>query len=160
MRLPAELSSPQDLSALEFELRNYSQWFSHNSIKHTVGAERGATKLPVLSPMALAMVREQSTGQLLDQHHLDKLIEELATFRSHAPTMTITLAAPANNEIKQALVEWCRTNLNESVLVSFRFNATLLGGMVVRYGSHVFDWSFKRKILQNRSHFPEVLRSV
>ena len=46
------------------------------------------------------------------------------------------------------------------VLVNFQFNATILGGMVVRYGSHVYDWSFRRQILAKRDTFPEVLRRV
>jgi F0F1-type ATP synthase delta subunit len=70
------------------------------------------------------------------------------------------LAAPPSNGIKKTLVAWCRKNIATDILVNFDFNSTLLGGMVVRYGSHVFDWSFRRKILEEHSKFPGVLRNV
>ena len=74
--------------------------------------------------------------------------------------MSITLAAPAGAGLKRTLAEWCRQNIDENLLVHFDFNATLLGGMVVNYGSRIFDWSFRRRILEDRAKFPEVLRRV
>jgi F0F1-type ATP synthase delta subunit len=47
-----------------------------------------------------------------------------------------------------------------NMLVDFKFNSTMLGGMVVQYGSHIYDWSFRQRILDARDKFPEVLRSV
>ena len=97
---------------------------------------------------------------MIDQHMLDELIATLEVYRKTATTVTITLAAPATSEIKKTLVNWCRHNISADILVSFQFNATILGGMVVRHGSRVFDWSFKRQILAARANFPEVLRRV
>jgi F0F1-type ATP synthase delta subunit len=74
--------------------------------------------------------------------------------------MTITLAAPATTGIKKQLTAWCRDNVAPDVLVRFEFNQTLLGGMVVRFGSHIYDWSLRRQILDGRTKFPEVLRNV
>ncbi len=160
MKLPPNISSPQDLVALLFELRAYSSWYAHNAVRHTTGSQQGAADMPPLSQTALELLKAASAGQLLDQKHLETLIAELNAFRLSAPTMTITLAAPAGHALKQTLAQWCRKNIDDSLLISFRFNATLLGGMVVRYGSHVFDWSFKRRLLAARATFPEVLRRV
>ncbi len=157
--LPASVSSSQDLLALTLEVRNYAQWYSHNTIKARTQSARGS-QVPSLSPVTIELVRSWSGGQLLDAKSLDALIVALEAFRTTAPVVTITLAAPAAGELKQTLVAWCRQNVADNALVSFRFNATLLGGMVVRYGSRVFDWSFRREILANRSKFTEVLRNV
>ena len=70
------------------------------------------------------------------------------------------MAGPAPAQLKQKIVEWCRKNIDGDILVDFRFNATLLGGMVVKWGSHVYDWSFKRQLMAARAKFPEVLRNV
>jgi F0F1-type ATP synthase delta subunit len=84
----------------------------------------------------------------------------LREFEESAPHITLTLAAPAPNGLKKTLISWCRDNIDKNILVDFKFNATILGGMVVVYGSRIFDWSFKRQILAAREKFPEVLRNV
>ena len=115
---------------------------------------------PTLSPSALELVRGATGGKLLSQSTLDELIEKLDKYKVNTPTITITLAAPPTADIKADLVAWCRKNLAPDMLVNFKFNGLLLGGMVIRYGSHIFDWSFRRQILENRHKFPEVLSRV
>lgn len=157
--LPSTVSSLQDLSALTLEIRDYAKWFAHNAIKARVNA-KNVTPPPTLTPGALEMVRAVGGKKLLDQQVLDSLILDLETAKKSAPTITITLAAPATGDVKQALVSTCRQHIDSSALVTFKFNASLCGGMVINYGSHVFDWSFRRQILANRAKFTEVLRSV
>lgn len=157
--LPDSVSSPQDLLALTIDVRAYARWFSHNSIKARASATRGS-QAPAVSPVTIELIRNWTGEVLLSQESLDELIAALEKFRDTAPTLTITLAGPAGGELRKTLVGWCRANIAPNVLVSFRFNATLLGGMVVRYGSRVFDWSFRRQIIANRNGFTEVLRNV
>lgn len=159
VRLPDTVSSAQDLTALILEVRTYAKWFAANAIKERVHA-KNATPPPTLSAGALEMVRSAGTGKLLSGQSLDQLIAALEDAKTTAATVTITLAAPATASVKQALVRACRDNITENALVTFKFNSGLCGGMVVTYGSHVFDWSFRRQILENRSRFTEVLRSV
>lgn len=157
--LPSSVSSQQDLGALTLEIREYAKWFAHNAIKAKVHA-RNATPPPALSPGALELVRSAGGKKLLDQKALDALILDLENAHKTAPTITITLAAPATGDVKQSLVTACRQHIHDSALVTFKFNAGLCGGMVISYGSHVFDWSFRRQILENRAQFSEVLRRV
>lgn len=159
LRLPDTIASLQDLTALQLELHDYSKWFAHEAIKQRVGTERAATA-PLLTPAASELIRTWTGSKDLTQQSLDTLTKTLNEYRSSAPTITLTLAAPPTSTIKADLVAWCRQNIAPNVLISFQFNATLLGGMVVRYGSRVFDWSFRRQILSQRAAFPEVLRRV
>lgn len=159
LRLPDTVSSPQDVTALILELQEYAKWFTHNDIKQRVHAKRGSVP-PELAPSTHEVIKAWHGKSLLTRHSLDDLIKALEHFKATAPTITITLAAPPTGGVKQTLVKWCRDNLAPGVLVNFSFNSTLLGGMVVRYGSHVFDWSFRRQILASRTAFPEVLRRV
>jgi F0F1-type ATP synthase delta subunit len=84
----------------------------------------------------------------------------LEDFSDSAPRVTVTLAAPAPNSLKQTIALWFRENIAPNTLVNFKFNSTILGGMVVVYGSRIYDWSFRRQILVSREKFPEVLRNV
>lgn len=158
-QLPSSVSSAQDVSSLIREVHDYSTWFSHSLVKQRVGSKK-LTDQPELSPAAVEVIRGWAGKAQLTQAKLDELIQLLEEFKTTAPTLTITLAAPPTGDIKKVLVEWCRKNVAPNVLVTFRFNSSLLGGMVVRYGSQIFDWSFRRKILANKDTFPEVLRRV
>lgn len=163
LTLDESVSSPQDLKALTLEIHDYARWFSHNAIKRRLHARnKHRTAEPALSPAATAMLREwtELTKQSLTAKNLDQLIATLEDYADIAPQLTITLAAPPTNGIKKTLVAWCRQNISPAVLVNFQFNSVLLGGMVVRYGSRVFDWSFRRQILDNLDKFPETLRNV
>lgn len=159
LNLPDSVSSIQDLQALIIEVREYTKWFSHAAIMKKLNNKK-ATNPPAMSPSTIEMLRTWADGKPLTRQSLDLLIIGLDKFKRSADSMTIILAAPATSDIKKQLVSWCRKNISDNILVSFQFNATLLGGMVVRYGSRIFDWSFRRKILANRAQFPEVLRHV
>lgn len=158
-RLPDTVASSQDLTALVIEVREFARWFAHESIKKRVDATH-ASPQPVLSPTTLELIRTQEANSKLSQQSLDSLIKTLESYSRAAPTITLTLAALPTASIKTTLVAWCRDNISPDILVSFRLNTTLLGGMVVQYGSRVFDWSFRRQLMAARSRFPEVLRGV
>ena len=159
LKIPDSVSSPQDLAALLLEMREYARWFAHESIKKRVNAKH-ASDAPVISPAATELVRGLESKKPLDRQSLDALIETLEDYKKAAPSLTITLPAPPTNSLKTTLVAWCRKNIAPDILVTFRFNSALLGGMIVHYGSRVFDWSFRRQLLVARERFPEVLRRV
>lgn len=153
LKLPSSVASQQDLGALEREVREYARWFAHEAIKKRSGVKH-ASEPPALSTGAKELVRGAEQAQL------EEIIETLKTYATGAPSITITLAAPPPNSLKTTLIAWCRENIAPNILVNFRFNSALLGGMVVHSGSRVFDWSFRRQVLENRDKFPEVLRRV
>lgn len=159
LKLPASVSSVQDLTNLLLEVREYAKWFSHNEIKKRSGAKTNHDS-PSISADALEVIDAWAAKKPLNRQSLDELIETLDEYRSNAPAMSITLAAPATNDIRKVLVNWCRDNVAPNVMVTFKFNSSILGGMVIRYGSRMFDWSFRRQIMDNRAKFPEVLRRV
>jgi hypothetical protein len=158
-KLPDSISSLQDLTSLQLELKEYARWFTHDAMKKRVSATV-TSAAPIVSPAAQDVMREWHSKHTMTQQSLDELIKMLDSYKKAATTITITLAAPPTTDIKKTLVNWCRLNIAPNVLVSFQFNSTLLGGMVVRYGSRVFDWSFRRQLLASRELFPEVLRRV
>lgn len=159
VKLPSTIASPQDLAALLGEIKEYAKWFGHESIKQKVAGSH-SDQAPELSITANELIRAWGKAKPLSRESFDSLITSLEHYTKSSPAITFTLAAPVSGELKKTLVSWCRDNIAPNILVTFRFNATLLGGMVVQCGSSVFDWSFKRQILSNREHFPEVLRRV
>lgn len=159
LRLPDSVATSQDVTALQLELREYARWFAHESIKQRAGSSR-ASDAPTLSSAAQEILASQGGKKGVTREALDSLVKELDHYTRTADVITFTLAAPPTNGVKTSLVKWSRANIAPDILISFQFNATILGGIVVRYGSRVFDWSFRRQILANRAHFAEVLRNV
>ena len=158
--LPDTVCSPTDLTALILELREYGRWYEHEYVKRRSGAASPQSTPPVLSVTTAGFLRNASKNGSLQPSQLDDLLASLEIYRQTAPTITLTLAAPATERIKTTLTAWCRKELSPGILVSFEFNRTLLGGMVVRYGSHVHDWSLRRQLLTTKTSFAEVLARV
>lgn len=158
IKLPDSIASAQDINSLIIELRDYNRWLAHETIKHQVGKGR-ISPAPEVSDSTKEVIRSIAQGQP-KSHDIDELIKSIDEQKKSAPSLVLTLAAPPSASLKSELVSWCRKNVDPNILVTFMFNSTLLGGMVVRYGSHIFDWSFRRQILDSRNKFPEVLRRV
>lgn len=159
VRLPETIASSQDLSSLILEIRGYSKWLTHESVKNKV--TKGAiAPAPQMSEAAIMMLRSVSADKRLSSSGVDELLTTLEAYKQKAPSITLTLAGFPPQVLKNELVAWCRKNIDASVMVNFQVNSTLLGGMVVRYGSRVFDWSFRRALLANAAKFPETLSRV
>ena len=160
LTLPNDVWSAEDLKELIGGIKHYAQWLDDYNIKQRVKTVQAKQQPPALPPIAVRALRDLQEKRTLNPAAIGKLIADLEAIEVIAPRVTFTFAAAPSNGLKKTFVAWCRDNISHDVLVSFSFNATLLGGMVVRYGSHIYDWSFRRQILANRSHFPEVLRRV
>lgn len=157
--VPAEVASAQDLAAVLTDVRSYATWASRELIKQKVTG-KGAGAQPAISKEASDIIRTWGGGKPLTQASIDGLVKALEDYRKSAPSITITLAAIPSGDVKSRLVAWCRKELAPGVLVSFRLNRNILGGMVVAYGSHIHDWSFRRKLLEHQKPFHEVLANV
>lgn len=153
------IQTPQDLKSLILDVRKYARWYLHNDIKKRAAVSAGE-ELAVVSQAAAQLIRELATDNGLTQAGLDALIAELEEVFARSPVARITLAAPPSAGLKKKLVDWCRQYMAKDVLVDFQFSASILGGLVVQYGSHVHDWSFRRQILASRYKFAEILHHV
>lgn len=159
LNLPPNVMSKQDLQQVILEIRKYAQWYSQTAVQQHY-SENNSNQQPSVSPEAIEIIKAWDNEQPINQASLDQLITTLNDMIEAVPQLTITLAALPPNSLKRELADWCRKNIDPNALVNFKFNASILGGMVVKYGSHIFDWSFKRQIMAKRSSFPEVLRNV
>lgn len=159
LKLPTELSSSQDLRAVTNQIRGYAHWLERSNVELKVTGKE-SEQSPAVSQAAAQIIKDWHGPNKIDRHSLDELMAALEDCLQRTPRIYITLAAPPSGELKKTLVDWCRRNIDPSILVEIDFNSTILGGMAVRFGSHIYDWSFRRAILENRSNFPEVLRRV
>jgi len=158
--LPASIVSAQDLTMVIREIQDYTAWATHETIKQKTGSKRPLAPAPELTVAATELVGTWSKTKGASADSYRQLIEALERIAKKAPTITITLAGPAPQHVKEHIVAWCRDNLSDNILVTFKFNRTILGGMVVRAGSHIYDWSLHRKLIDSGRAFTEVLSRV
>lgn len=155
LELPDTIASSQDLSEVIMEIKSYLTWLTHESVKKQAGSTT-TSAMPTISSTAQSLIQAHGT----DKASLEALATNLEAAQKRAKVITITLAALPSGSVKSSLVGWCRREIAPDILVNFSFNRAILGGMVVRAGSRVFDWSFRRSILAASDNFPEVLRRV
>lgn len=158
--IPPSLSSPQDVASLQAELRVYADWLSHQTIKQRVSGTPATATPPATSEATAAILRDWAAQTPASAASLEALQTAIAAAVAAAPRLTITLAAPAPAPLRASLTAWCREHIAADALVSFRFNATLLGGMVIVAGSRIFDWSWRRQILEHKADIAGILRRV
>lgn len=159
--IPAGVTSISDLQSLIREVQLFEQWVIQQSVRSGVRTKRH-TKLtePEISDITKQALRSWQEAHELSARSLQQMSRELEAQKLQAKTITIILAAPVTPPIKERIVTWCRASIGDHVFVNFEFSRSLLGGMIVRTGSKIHDWSYRSQILAGRNAFPEVLRNV
>lgn len=153
-KLPSALYTPdqlrvsaEELHALAAELRR-----TEGTKAAKKESELGSDPLVVLESLPAAVRRKHEA--------ITAVAEELEQMLAHSPRVTITLAGLASHTLKEELVSWLRTNTAPNVLVSFHVNPDIAGGMVVRSTNHVYDFSFRKRLLDQPERFTRILEHV
>ena len=159
LKLASQVVSSEDLKALMNEITDYAKWYRHNEIKMRVTKKLAEGK-PVLSEPAADMLAQITKHGALSADMIDALLKELNVQFRTMPRVRITLAAMPSNAVKHKLAGWCRDNISPVLLIDFRYNAAILGGMVINLGSRTFDWSFRSRLLASQDKLGEAFSRV
>ncbi len=159
VKLNDQIISSDDLRQLIEELKNYIKWFNHEAIRKRVSKTSNITK-PEFSDQLNDLLSSWHDKKEISSSTLDELIDELSNYLEKAPKMSITLAALPTTKIKIDLTQWCRKTLSPEMLIDFKYNRTILGGMVINYKSHIYDLSYRRKLLASRDKVIGALSNV
>ena len=159
-KLPDSIYSVEQLEAIIFELREYVDWSRSASIKSKLKSDSPALPAPAWSAEMQAVVASFGAGKALSTGDVEELIKALMTFKKKAPLVHLTLAGMPGPAQRAQIMAWFRDNVNPHVLLTFAANRTILGGMVVRAGSHIYDLSWRREFLAKREKLVEVVSNV
>lgn len=95
-----------------------------------------------------------------DAAKVEELAVKLESLLAQSARITLTLAGPSTHALREELVAWLRTNLNPNLLVSFKVNPDIGGGMVVRTTNKIHDLSFRKRLLDDPAAFIKTLENV
>ena len=154
-------SNHLDVNVLQQQLRDFSDTLagSHELREVLINPSiPGEQKLKVLDAIAarIGMVPQVRNfiAVIVDHQRLDELDEILAEYHEIADEQSglaeaeITSAHPLNDEDRAQLEAQVARVVGGRVRASYRQDATLLGGAVVRIGSTVYDGSLRGQFQQ------------
>lgn len=151
MKLPVDVYSPDSLSATIFELTTFL-----GLLRDAETRGKGGRVTPVAPSPALAHVLDLLGADSASLDTLEKLNKDLEKHLLEAPVVHIILAALPGSAIKRELTTWFRDNINPEVLLTFTARTDIGGGIIVQAGSHMYDFSFKRLLVANKSRIAEL----
>jgi hypothetical protein len=156
VHLPVDMQSPDQVSGVLVELNQYISGLRDAAARVKVGGKADKPELPGHLETLL-----KSTGvNTEDMPALEALAAHLETIIKDAPVMHITLAAPATRTLKRQLTVWFRTQVHPVSLLTFAARGDIGGGLVIRAGSHIYDYSFRAAILENKTRLMEISGGV
>jgi len=152
LALPSSLYSPDQLGVVLMELQTHAEQLRDAGVRKRLG--RGADKSVAtgveFSPL-LAGVLEAAKADPNDAPQLEALATNLEALRRQAPVVHLTFAAMPNAALKQKIAAWFREQIHPAFLLTFGARGDLGGGVVLQTGSHVYDYSFRQRILDNKA---------
>ena len=157
LALPVDLNSPDQLSATSLELAAYMSSLRDAAVRAKSNGQD--IQLPDMSDLLTELLRasgvdpENSAG-------LDDMRTQLDQLLNKAPVVHLTLAALPARTFKRKMTLWFRTEVHPFILLTFAARADLGGGVVLQSGSHVYDYTFRRSILDNKKRISELTFGV
>lgn len=152
IHIPLDVYSPDQLSTLVAELQTYRSQLRDLTVRAKATKSK-QTETPEKSEVLANFLRNSDTR---DDKQLETLQHGLQTTLKNAPVMHVTLAAPAGLTLKRQLTVWFRTQIHEHSLLTFTARADIGGGIMLQAGSHFYDYSFKDRIIANKSRLTEI----
>jgi hypothetical protein len=146
--------SPGQLSEIVAELQSYRGKLRDSAVRAKATKSKN-TELPDLSEW-LTNLLHTSGVKPDDSSGLEAAYKELQAILKNAPVMHVTLAAPAGRTLKRQLTVWFRTQVHPNSLLMFAIRSDIGGGMLLQAGSHFYDYSFRDRLLANKSRLMEI----
>lgn len=146
--LPIDTYSPDQLSSLVLELQDLAA-----AVRD--GAARKDVERPQLSADLANLLNENKVADN-DAAAIEALTKAAGEALDKAPTIHILLAAMPGRAQKRQFVTWFRTEVSPLALLTFAARSDLGGGAIIQAGSHLYDLSFRRGIIDNKARMTEL----
>jgi hypothetical protein len=152
LHLPLDLHSPDHVSGVLVELQKYRGELRDSVVRAKAGGKGGK---PDMTEHLEGLLK--SSGVTTDNEPaLEALAKILDTTLKKAPVMHVLLAAPATRTFKRQITVWFRSQVHPHSLLTFAARSDIGGGIILQAGSHMYDYSFRSAILDNKKRLMEL----
>lgn len=153
--LPDAIRSPDQLSLCLQELRKLVSKQRDASARAHVAAKPAEPPSPSPDVQALLLA-----NKLVEASDIEAVIPTLEQLRANAPAVHVTLAALPGSKLAAQLASWFRAEIHPHTLITFIMNRQIGGGVIVRAGSHVYDFSFNSQLARQKDKLAEIFARV
>lgn len=150
--LPVDIYSPDQLGELILELQDLA-----SAVRDSEARSDTTPASPVMSQNLIELL-EANSVDTSDSANIEALARETATTLDKAPTVHILLSAMPRRPMRRQFATWFREQIHPQTLMTFAARSDLGGGTIVQAGSHLYDLSFRRSILDNKKRLMEIAR--
>lgn len=159
VRLPVDLYSIDQLSAVMLELHDYLATLQQGAMRAKITESSGRPETPHASALLLGLFHGSNVVPG-DHHAAENLLQNLEIIRTKATVAHITLPALPNRLLKRQLTVWFRKEIHLYTFLTFTTRSDIGGGIIVHIGSHIYDFSFRQVLLGNKHRITEIFNNV
>lgn len=147
LKLPDFIYSHEQIGLYLLQLDHYKTILLKEKVKGTSALGPGTEKRGNISPELKKYVDSATSGKPATQELLEEVYKFLKKAHDTGPRLHLTLATLPNETFKRDMVAWARQNIDELALVSFNYDRSIVGGVIVRTRNKIFDFSYSKKLL-------------
>ena len=159
LNLPVHLYSPEQLKACSFELEVVTSWRRRQDVKKQSGYLGPVTHDFELGPTLASLLGPRESVARLSLANLEECQKQLDLWLAQ-PVTHVTFAVSPPDTTKFEMVKWFRSQVLPTALLKFHVNGNIVGGMVVRTPNKIFDFSFRKQLVRQKSLIPEIFKRV
>ena len=152
LHFPLDMHSPDHVAAVLVELQKYRGELRDAVVREKAG---GKGDKPEMSGHLESLLKSCGVAHE-DQTALEALAKSLDSALKKAPVMHVLVAAPATRTFKRQLTVWFRTQVHPHSLLTFAARSDIGGGIILQAGSHMYDYSFRAAVLDNKKRLMEL----
>jgi F0F1-type ATP synthase delta subunit len=152
LNLPVLLNSKQDITHVHRELRTFI-----DNVQQSIIRKDNPVKYPPITATLRALALENKID-LRDQKSCEKLLADLDTLKTEAPSIHISFPADPSQEVLQKLIVWFRKEINPRLIVQVGLQPSIAAGIVLRTPNKHFDFSLRQHLYRSSNKLREALR--
>ena len=155
-KLPPSIYSPSLIESVIYETGQYLDWYREAHVHKTVGVK--VTAEPSFTGETVQTLEAWFEGKTPTVSGIEELVEHLRSLK--LPVVHVTMATLPNHSQRASLVDWFRAQINPDILIAFVADRNLGGGVMVRTPNHVFDYSWRQRLVDGRDKLVGIIKSV
>ncbi len=97
----------------------------------------------------LNVMRENNLQEMMPQSAAI-LREQISQIIQSCPIVKLTTSQPLEESQQQAVIDWLRSRLNPKLIVSFRAQSQILGGVIIQTPTKRYDFSLATGLAKGR----------
>lgn len=158
LKLPDTISSPDQIMAFIEDLADYQAYIRKLNVAAKVKVDSPSGLESPSMPIELVEFLKSQFG---NEEVAIARLEEIKTFfkevKASCPSIHIMMAYLPTVSERAEIVHWFRNNIAENILINFTQNSDVIGGLLIRTRTKIFDMSFRTVLLANKARLAELI---